>query len=155
VIKGVRRLNDIRTQHGKTWDLTINFILMKSNLHEAAAFVDLARSLDVAFRFSAIIGTWHGESFYDDPAEVERARRIVGDLESQIGPDDAAGREHRLRSVRAYIDHEAEASASGSGDESCPDNASPAASAFGRPTAKFPDIAEKSAESRRVESGRG
>jgi MoaA/NifB/PqqE/SkfB family radical SAM enzyme len=111
VLHGVRRLNDIRTQHGKTWDLKINLIVMRSNMHEAPAFVDLARSLDVDFQFSPIIGKWHDEYYYDDPAEVDRARRMVGELERKIGSGDAAARNHGIASVRAYIDHEVEANA--------------------------------------------
>jgi MoaA/NifB/PqqE/SkfB family radical SAM enzyme len=84
VIEGVKKLNEIRHRHNDSWALTIGFVFMRSNMHEAIEFVKLADNLDVRFCFQPVFGTWHDESYYHQPDQVKRASQILGELDSWL-----------------------------------------------------------------------
>ncbi len=84
VVEGVKRLQSIRTKQNANWNLKIGFTLMRSNMQEVFAFVDLAKDLGVNCQFSSVFGKEHGESFYDNQTTVELAKQIVLELEDYL-----------------------------------------------------------------------
>lgn len=92
VIEGVNRLNEIRHRQGASWGLLMGFIFMRSNMHEALDFVRMAEDLRVDFTFQPVFGSWHSETYYHIPEEVERARHIVAELDSYLASKGLAGK---------------------------------------------------------------
>ncbi len=100
VIEGVTRLNYIRHQQQKIWGLLMGFIFMRSNMHEALDFVKLAQELRVDFTFQPVFGNWHNETYYHLPDEVERARKIVEELDTYLA---AIGLGEKKKTERLHL----------------------------------------------------
>ncbi len=84
VISGVEKLKKIRDAQGLYWRLLIGFTLMRSNLHEATDFVDLAEDLNVDFVFTPIFGDWHGEHFHSTPLKLGYLEENILALEDYL-----------------------------------------------------------------------
>ncbi len=102
VIEGVNRLNEVLQRQGNMRGLQMGFVFMRSNMHEALDFLKLAESLHVGFTFQPVFGDWHGESYYHLPDEVERAKRIVDELDAYLAANGRTGH-NKTERLRARI----------------------------------------------------
>jgi MoaA/NifB/PqqE/SkfB family radical SAM enzyme len=92
VLDGIRKLKGLRDQQGGEWSLRIGFTVMKSNMHEAIDFADLADSLGVDCQYTPVFGD-NPENFHADPEAVERCKSIMLKLGERL---EALGRD-RIR----------------------------------------------------------
>lgn len=85
VIEGTKRLKSIKDKQSNDWRLMIGFTMMRSNVREALAFVDLADALGVECVFTPVFGDWHEESFfYANKDELANAKGVISDLENYL-----------------------------------------------------------------------
>lgn len=89
VLDGVRKLKELRELQDGKWSLRIGFTVMRSNMHEAIDFANLAHGLGVECQLTPVFGD-NPENFHDDPEAVERCKRIMlelGDRLEELGAD--------------------------------------------------------------------
>lgn len=79
VIDGIRTLKRVRDDANGQWSLRMGFTVMRSNMHEAIEFADLAYSLGVDAQYTPVFGE-NVENFYNDRDEVDRCLAIMKDL---------------------------------------------------------------------------
>nr|MDQ3821333.1 hypothetical protein [Acidobacteriota bacterium] len=76
VLEGVCRLVELRKRMGSKWNLRIGFTVMRSNMHEAIEFADLAYGMGVDCQYTPVFGD-NPENFYADQEAVERCKLIM------------------------------------------------------------------------------
>jgi MoaA/NifB/PqqE/SkfB family radical SAM enzyme len=83
LVGNIMALRDLKAQHGSESPAFIfNFVMMNRNIHEAPAFVRLAKTLgaeSIDFRHMVPIGTWfpEGELLFDHPARYNYYRQKI------------------------------------------------------------------------------
>jgi molybdenum cofactor biosynthesis enzyme MoaA len=93
VLSNVRRLMDRSRGWRHRPRVVLSFVVMRSNFHEAADFVDLARGFGAAFRFMAVERDYGGESVFTDEKTL---RESLLHFEQDVRPR-AAGLPAELR----------------------------------------------------------
>ena len=83
LVGNIMALRDLKAQHASEFPAFIfNFVMMNQNIHEAPAFVRLAKALEaesIDFRHMVPIGTWFpaGELLSDHPARYNYYRQKI------------------------------------------------------------------------------
>lgn len=83
LVGNIMALRDLKAEYGSTIPgFTFNFVMMNQNIHEAPAFVRVAKSLgadSIDFRHMVPIGTWYppGQTLSDNPARYNFYRKKI------------------------------------------------------------------------------
>ena len=91
LVGNIMALRDLKTQHGSEFPAFVfNFVMMNQNIHEAPAFVRLARALgaeSIDFRHMVPIGKWfpEGELLSDHPARYNYYRDLISAEATALG----------------------------------------------------------------------
>jgi MoaA/NifB/PqqE/SkfB family radical SAM enzyme len=91
LIGNIMALRDLKTRHGSVFPAFVfNFVMMNQNIHEAPAFVRLAKDLgaeSIDFRHMVPIGTWFppGELLSDHPARYNYYRDLIAAEATRLG----------------------------------------------------------------------
>lgn len=87
----------------KKIDLTLNYCVMKSNLHELIDALSFAKSLDMHINFAAIQHAFGNENFFYDPKMLDEAERKVKEAieYSQINVVNVSG----LEGIQARLEN--------------------------------------------------
>jgi MoaA/NifB/PqqE/SkfB family radical SAM enzyme len=93
LVGNIMALRDLKLKHGSPFPAFVfNFVMMNKNIHEAPAFVRLARALgaeSIDFRHMVPIGTWFppGELLSDQPARYNYYRGLIAAEATALGMD--------------------------------------------------------------------